>query len=165
MKYGAIFGVIMAGALAGCAPSEADLRAELGQWFKLAEADHFKTTWDCVAAEFVTETDGRKKALRPTGDMAKALKMLKNDERVAIEVPGWTPNEISEWIASRDLAMGIAVVTAGASAQSCMSEMMKTHYYEALHSREAVVVFDRPENAIIIYDANAGRVFYASKDM
>lgn len=147
--------IALLGALAGCGPldREEELRAQLGTWVFLAQTRSFASRATCTAAIFDTVSG----ELRTTGpvrrvtDLRAGQRALEAGQAVAFEVPGMTPNSVSEGLMSIDLSGGLGLVSSFTGpARACMTEAFRRDVYLALMSEETVMVYDPGGNALLL---------------
>lgn len=135
--------------LAACAQdSEAELRAEIGAWLTLDETVHFRSTLSCTAALFRVRSGALTSQVRKVNSVNEGLRRLSNGEIVAFDLPGRSPNAVSEDIMSDSLPEGIAILSSGLSGTECLDDNMIASYGAALRDDRAVFVFDTSRNTL-----------------
>lgn len=141
--------------LTGCLPldREEDLRREVGRLVFLAQTRDFRSTSTCTAASFEVISD----QFRTTGgayhvsSVRDALPRLQKGEAVAFDIPGASPNAISEQLMSLSLPVGLGLVSAVVGpARGCMSEVFKSDVAAILASPDTTLVYDPGSDAALL---------------
>lgn len=151
--------------LAGCGPldREEEVRARIRDWVFLAQTRSFISRSTCTAAIFDTVSG----ALRTSGPV-RAVDNLRSGARevdagriVAFEVPGLTPNAVSEGLMSLNLAGGLGLISSFTGpARACMDEAFQRDVYLALMSPETVLVYDAGGDALLLLHRPSQIAFY-----
>ncbi len=141
--------------LAGCLPLDREeaVRREVGRFVFLAQTRDFRSTATCTAASFEVISD----QLRTTGGPVRvssvrdALPRLQKGQAVAFEIPGASPNAISEALMSLSLPTGLGLVSAVVGpARGCMSEVFRMDVAMVLASPDTVLVYDPGRDAALL---------------
>lgn len=149
-------------ALAGCdEDTEATLRDRLDRWVSVGPTTYFEHRRDCTAAAFELRNRGFKASLARETNMADALRALARNHAVAFDIPGMTPTEASEHIASSSLPEALGLKGAAVSALNCMSEKLKADYVAALRTPSAVLIFDTTDNAVAVVDFEGLMIYFS----
>ena len=148
--------------LSGCAlDEEAALRARLAAWVELGETYFFQSSMGCTAAVFHT---GESPRITSLVDRARSLdtgmKMLDAGRPVVFAVAGKSPNALTEAIMSRDLPQGLGVLNSGLAGVACMSDLVKSIYYQAIRNPESKLVFVPETGAMLVLDRQAMALIY-----
>ena len=114
-----------------------------------------------TAAVFELRGTGFKASLRRETNMGDALRTLSQGQAVAFDIPGMTPTEASEHIASSSLPEALGIMGAAVSAVNCMSDALKSDYLTALQTPSAVLIFDTTDNAVAVADFDGRRVYFS----
>ncbi|OED50291.1 hypothetical protein [Leisingera sp. S232] len=148
--------------LSACAlDKEETLRTQLSAWVELGETFFFQSSMSCTAAVFhtvenprITSLVGRARSLN-TG-----MKMLDTGKPVMFAVSGKSPNAVTEEIMSRDLPQGLGVLNSGLAGVGCMSDLVKSVYYQAIRNPASSLVFVPESGAMVVLDKQAMALIY-----
>ncbi|UWQ77867.1 hypothetical protein K3725_11095 [Leisingera sp. S132] len=148
--------------LSGCAlDKEEALRAQLSAWVELGETFFFQSSMSCTAAVFHTAENPRITSLV---DRARSLntgmKMLETGKPVMFAVAGKSPNTVTEEIMSRDLPQGLGVLNSGLAGVGCMTDLVKSVYYQAIRNPGSSLVFVPETGAMVVLDKQAMALIY-----
>ena len=138
--------------LGGCAlDGEAELRSDLARQLALGDTRYFASAQTCTVAVFSL------RSLQPTSRVARAssipeaLRLLSQGRVVLFDLPGHSPNAISEQVMSSNLARGLGLLSNAAGAASrCAGDTLGRHVYRILTTPEARMIFDPQGNAVIL---------------
>lgn len=140
---------------AGCLPLDREeaVRQEVARLVFLAQTRDFRSTATCTAASFEVISD----QLRRSGGAARvttvqdALPRLQKGQAVAFDMPGVSPNAISEQLMSLSLPIGLGLVSAVVGpARGCMSEVFKADLAAILASPDTTLVYDPGHDAALL---------------
>jgi hypothetical protein len=147
---------------AGCAmDSEEAIRAEVSAWVNPGETLYFDSSMDCTAAQFeVPNLVGDKSALAYATRCAKGLEALQQGRAVAFDVPGQSPNAVSEQVMTQDLPQGLGVLSSGISGKNCMTGGVKAAYLSALLDPDAVLFFHPETDGMAVLDRSNRRLYF-----
>lgn len=148
----AIAVVVALWALTGCALDREDaLRGALGEWLPLAETRYFYSHSTCTAAVFGLRGLHPGSRVARASSMDEALRLLNKGRVVWFDLPGQSPNTISEKVMSSDLGRGLGLLSnAVGPAQRCMENALGRHFYRILTTPEAQLIFDPAGKAVIL---------------
>ncbi|MBE1294966.1 hypothetical protein [Phycobacter azelaicus] len=147
--------------LSACAlDKEEEVRAHVSPWVKLGDTYFFESSSSCTAAVFHTESPRISSLVSKARSVSTGMKMLSEGKPVAFDVGGKTPNMLTEDIMSRDLPQGISVLNSGLAGANCMSELVKSIYYQAIMNPQSRLIFDPEGDAMIVVDRQAGALIY-----
>ncbi|MFW8593501.1 hypothetical protein [Cribrihabitans neustonicus] len=149
-------------ALSGCAlDEETALRARLAGWVELGETYFFRSSMSCTAAVFHTGESPRITSLvERARSLETGMKMLGEGRPVVFAVAGKSPNALTEAIMSRDLPQGLGVLNSGLAGLSCMSDLVKAIYYQAIRNPASKLVFVPETRAMLVLDRQAMALIY-----
>lgn len=141
--------------LGGCAlDREEDLRDSLSDWLKLAQTRHFFSKPTCTVAIFDLASDQPRKGRGPIRGVTykQALFLIERGHSILFDMPGVSPNKISEQIMSRNLEMGLGVLSSGIGpVLRCMEdEGIQKGVYRILVSPEARLAYLTEGNALLL---------------
>ncbi|WP_317624498.1 hypothetical protein [Rhodalgimonas zhirmunskyi] len=140
--------------------SEQDVRDRLGRWLSPGKAMVFSQTDSCTAAAFHVRNTAVKSSLVMANDPAIALFQLKRVGIVGLSVPGMTPAQATEIIATSDFPTAVAVIRVGQSAQPCMEPDFQQAIYNAVHDPKTVLILDAESVSLIVLDRTQKRIFF-----
>ncbi len=147
--------VALTALLAGCfrLDTEAGVRAQLRTWLFLAQTRHFTSRSTCTAAIFETISGELRGSgpLRRVADLDSGQRLLAKGHAVAFELPGLTPNMVSEALMSVNLSEGLGLISSFVGpSQACMTEAFQNDVYLALMSPDTVMIYDPSHNALVL---------------
>jgi hypothetical protein len=154
IRRGAALGGLL-GLLTGCLrlDTEAEVRALLKTWVFLAQTREFTSKGSCTAAIFDTVSP----SLRGSGavwtvtDVRSGLRRVEQGQAVAFDLPGISPNEVSEQVMSISLSDGLGLISSFVGpAQACMGDQFQSDVYLALMSPDTVMIYDPTQNALLL---------------
>ncbi len=154
LRHMAVFAAL-GGLLTGCfrLDTEEAVRAQLGGWVFLAQTRDFTSRGTCTAAIFDT-ISGELRAsgpLRRVDDLHAGQRLLSQGRAVAFEIPGMTPNMVSEGLMSVNLYEGLGLISSFVGpARACMDASFQADVYLALMSDETVMIYDPASNALVL---------------
>lgn len=141
-------------ALAGCfrLDTEEEVRSLIRDWVFLAQTRSFTSRPTCTAAIFDTISGSlRSGPVRSVTDLRAGVRLLDEGRTVAFEVPGLTPNMVSEGLMSIDLAGGLGLVSSFVGpSRACMSDQFQQDVWMALMSPDTVLVYDPGQDALLL---------------
>jgi hypothetical protein len=147
---------------AGCAMDrEAEVRARLAEWVEPGDTLWFRSTMDCTAAVFRTKTVTPSPDVQRVTSVRQGLLLLGHDVIVGFDVDGLSPTQVSEEVMSADLPRGLGVLSSGVAAKGCMDEQTTRSYLSALHSDQAMLIFDPAGKVLAVLDRAGQRIFFA----
>ncbi len=148
--------------LSACAlDKEEALRSQLSAWVELGETFFFESSMSCTAAVFHTP-----ESPRLTSQLARArslntgMQMLEAGTPVVFAISGKSPNAVTEDIMSRDLPQGLGVLNSGLAGVSCMSDLVKSIYYQAIRNPTSNLLFVPDSGAMVVLDKQAMALIY-----
>ena len=154
--------LVSALALGACRENdEQTVRADLAPWLSLGAMQSFTATEDCTAARFVAASDEVKSTLTLEDTPQSALRVLRKEGAVAVRVPGLTPTQVSEWIATQDFPIAVSVVAVGRAARSCMDAGYEKAFLAALEDPMTILVLDKAGLSLSVLDRRNKVIFYA----
>lgn len=139
--------------LAACALDREDaLRADLSAWVDLAETRHFTSNSSCTVALFTLHSSMLKSDAPPrVNSIDIALTRIAADQPVLFEMPGKSPDAISQDVMSRDLARGIGLISSGIGpTRACMDDWVMRGTYAMLTSSETHMIYAPAMNALLL---------------
>ncbi len=150
----ALAGLLLGLALTGCfkLDSEDEVRRLIRDWVFLAQTREFTSRPTCTAAIFDTISPSlRSGPVRSVSSLRDGARMLDDGQTVAFEVPGLTPNEVSEGLMSLDLSGGLGLVSSFVGpSRTCMSAPFQQDIWLALMSPDTVLVYDPTSDALLL---------------
>ncbi|WP_264210235.1 hypothetical protein [Leisingera thetidis] len=148
--------------LSACAlDKEEALRAQLSAWVDLGETFFFQSSMSCTAAVFHTAESPRITSLvERARSLNTGMQMLEAGKPVAFAVSGKSPNAVTEDIMSRNLPQGLGVLNSGLAGVSCMSDLVKSVYYQAIRNPASTLVFVPDSGAMLVLDKQAMALIY-----
>ncbi|UWQ42646.1 hypothetical protein K3718_06035 [Leisingera aquaemixtae] len=148
--------------LPACAlDKEAALRAQLSAWVELGETFFFQSSMSCTAAVFHTAENPRITSLvKRARSLNTGMTMLETGEPVMFAVAGKSPNAVTEDIMSRDLPQGLEVLNSGLAGLTCMTDLVKSVYYQAIRNPASTLVFVPETGAMVVLDKQAMALIY-----
>lgn len=143
--------------LSACAlDKEADLRSQLSAWVDLGETYFYQSSMSCTAAVFHTAENPRLTSqLERARSLNTGMKLLDAGQPVVFAISGKSPNAVTEDIMSRDLPQGLGVLNSGLAGVSCMSDLVKSIYYQAIRNPTSQLLFVPGSNAMVVLDKQA----------
>ncbi|MEQ5868430.1 hypothetical protein J4E08_00805 [Sagittula sp. NFXS13] len=149
-----VAGLIGLTLLASCFPMDAEeeLREELKQFVYLAQTRRFESQATCTAAIFdLAGTGVRSEAVRTVSNVRAGLKLVQEGRAVAFDVPGLTPNMVSEQMMSINLYAGMGLISSFVGPSlACMDDQFQVDAYYALMSQDTLTIYDPTMNAIML---------------
>lgn len=147
--------VALAALLTGCfrLDTEEAVRAQLGGWVFLAQTRVFTSRGTCTAAIFDTISGDLRASgpVRRVGDLRAGQHLLSQGRAVAFEIPGMTPNMVSEALMSVNLSEGLGLISSFVGpARACMDPSFQADVYLALMSDETVMIYDPATSALVL---------------
>lgn len=138
--------------LSGCTLDQEDsLRAALKEWLPLAETRFFTSQATCTVAVFGLRSLQPGSRVARASSINEALRLLRNGRVTWIDLPGHSPNVVSELIMSSDLGRGLGLLSnAVGPAQRCMDDALGRDFYRILTAPEAWMVYDPTGKAVIL---------------
>lgn len=157
-----LFGVLLL--LAACFPldKEEDLRAGLRGIVYLAQTRRFESKSTCTAAIFDLASDAvRTPAVRRVSNVREGIELAKQGRIVAFDVPGLTPNMVSEQMMSINLYEGMGLISSfiGPSME-CMDDQFQVDVYYALMTEDSMAIYDPASNAMMLLHRPKKLLFY-----
>ncbi|ASP22633.1 lipoprotein [Antarctobacter heliothermus] len=151
--------------LAGCfrLETEAEVRAHLNTWVFLAQTRHFTVRSTCTAAIFDTISGEVRSSgpVRRVEDLSNGQRLLAEGRTVAFELPGLSPNEVSEALMSVNLSEGLGLISSFVGpSQACMTEAFQNDIYLALMSPDTGMIYDPSRNALVLLHRPSQIAFY-----
>ncbi|MDE4131945.1 hypothetical protein PXK00_02405 [Phaeobacter sp. QD34_3] len=147
--------------LSACAlDEEEEVRAMVSPWVQLGDTYFFESSSTCTAAVFHTASPRISSLVSKARSVSTGMKMLSEGKPVSFDVGGKTPNMLTEEIMSRDLPQGISVLNSGLAGANCMSELVKSIYYQAIMNPQSRLIFVPDGDAMIVVDRQAGALIY-----
>lgn len=140
--------------LAACFPldKEEALREELRNFVWLAQTRRFESQSTCTAAIFdLASTGVRSARVRVVSDVRAGIELVKQGRAVAFDIPGKTPNMVSEEMMSINLYEGMGLVSSfiGPSL-ACMDDQFQVDAYYALMTEDTMAIYDPGMNALML---------------
>lgn len=147
--------VLLAISLPGCLrlDTEDEVRAQIAEWVFLAQTRHFTSRPTCTAAIFDTISGALRSTgpVRPVMDLRSGQGLLADGRTVAFELPGLTPNMVSEALMSVNLYEGMGLVSSFVGpSRACMTDSYQADVYMALMSPDTVMIYDPGSNALVL---------------
>ncbi|MDA7428525.1 hypothetical protein PGB28_08635 [Primorskyibacter aestuariivivens] len=138
--------------LGSCAlDEESDLRNMLSGYLALGDTRYFASDSTCTAAVFTLRSPTASSRIARATSMDEALRLLGNGRAVLFDLPGQSPNAISEQVMSSNLARGLGLLSNAVGAASrCADDALGRHFYRILTTPEARMIFDPSGSAIIL---------------
>lgn len=143
------------------------LREDLQRYVYLAQTRRFTSKGTCTAAIFDLVSAGvRSKTVRTVSDIRSGMRLVKEGRVVAFDIPGLTPNMVSEQAMSVNLYAGIGLVSSFVGpSQDCMDDQFQVDVYHALMSPESLTIYDPNTNAIMFLHRPRQLLFVMRGDM
>lgn len=138
--------------LSGCAlDREADLRSVLAKRMYLAETEFFESKTNCTVGVFHLARVQWRKAYPRVSSLRGALDWIRAGDAVQFNMPGLSPNAISQQVISSDLPGGLGLLSTGVGpALDCMDARISRGYYRVLMSPDTITVYDAGQNALLL---------------
>ncbi len=157
--------LFMLGLLAGCfrLDTETEVRALLQTWVRLAQTRDFTSRPTCTAAIFDTLSTAvlRDGPVQVATDLRAGVKMLTEGRPVAFDLPGQSPNAVSERVMSLDLANGLGLISSFVGpARACMDDRFQADVHYALMSSDTILIYDPSHNALMLLHRPTRIAFY-----
>ncbi len=157
--------VALTGLLTGCSrlDTEAGVRAHIKTWVFLAQTRHFTSRSTCTAAIFDTISGELRGSgpVRRVADLQSGQRLLAEGRAVAFELPGLTPNMVSEALMSVNLSEGLGLISSFVGPSlTCMTEAFQNDVYLALMSPDTVMIYDPSRNALLLLHRPSQIAFY-----
>lgn len=148
--------------LSACAlDKEEALRSQLSAWVELGETYFFQSSSSCTAAVFHTAENPRLTSLlEHARSLNTGMQLLEAKQPVVFAISGKSPNAVTEDIMSRDLPQGLGVLNSGLAGVSCMSDLVKSIYYQAIRNPTSQLLFVPDSNAMVVLDKQAMALIY-----
>lgn len=142
-------------ALAGCSAldTEDEARAMAVRWVFLAQTQAFVSNRDCTVARFdvISPELRRSGGAERVNSVRAAIAPLQSGEVVAFEIPGVTPNEVSEQLMSINLFKGLGMLSSFIGpGRRCMDDAFAAQAFAALMSEDTVLVYDPVHYALLL---------------
>jgi hypothetical protein len=150
-------------ALTGCAlDSEEEVRAQLKPWLFLSETMEFVSQDTCTVARFALSSgEVKSTAPRAVSGIRDSLAPMQARKAVLFDLPGLSPNDVSEQLNSISLFRGLGVISSfiGPS-RRCMSEEFALDAFAVLMAVDSVMIYDIDSNAMVLIDPAGTQAFY-----
>ncbi|MGP6085825.1 hypothetical protein [Antarctobacter jejuensis] len=132
--------------------TEEEVRRLIRDWVFLAQTRDFTSRPTCTSAIFDTISSSlRSGPVRSVSTLRDGAQLLAKGQAVAFEVPGLTPNEVSEGLMSLDLSGGLGLVSSFVGpSRNCMSEPFQQDIWLTLMSPDSVMIYDPSSNALLL---------------
>ena len=134
-----------------------------GAWVFPGEVVWFHARRDCAVLVITTLSDQLKATGGPVlvGSVGAALPRLEARQTVAFNMPGLTPNDVSQRLMSRDLPTGLGLLGSFLNpAKRCLDEAGGLAVQRALLSPDAVLIFDPAARALGLFHRSEGRLYF-----
>ncbi len=157
-----ILGVLSIWVLSGCAlDREYRLRAELSEWLRLGETQFFASRLSCTVGVFAYSGTRPGRGPPHAQRIGAALDRIRAGQAVRFDLPGQSPNAISEAVMSRDLGRGLGLLSSGVGPmRDCMTERIARGYYRVILSEQSQMAYDPGGNALIVLYPPEKLVFF-----
>ncbi len=147
--------------LAGCIKqNEQTLRQQLSGWLKLGDTQYFYATSRCSAAVFALKSLRVNSLVKRARSMPSGMKLIARGEPVVFAIEGQSPTDVTQQIMSYDLHSGLGVVSSGLSGKNCMTDPLRSAYFDALINPDADLIYNPEDHAILVVDPDNKRLFY-----
>ena len=151
--------------LSACSDREDEVRTHVARLLYPGETLYFEQQLGCMVGVYAAHIGEVKSAVPIVGSVEEAFSRIGRGQAVAFDNPDFSPNMISEEIASKNLPAGVAVLAAGAGARSCMTVPVQQGYYNSLMRPEAVLILDLEDDALILLDRVTRLIYYVRGDL
>lgn len=156
----------LAGLVAGCAmDSEAELRAEIGDWVDPGATLYFKSHMSCTAARFETRSPRPLPKVAMATSLDAGLRHIAAERTVGFALEGASPTQISEAVMSADLPGGIGLLSAGVGGKDCMDDAEKARYFAALNDPAVMMIYAPQSDMLLLLDVAAKEVIVMRGDV
>lgn len=150
--------------LAGCQlDTEEEARKLVSQWVFLAETEVFHSEGDCTVGRFATispEVRGLKGPKVVSG-VREAIPWLEEKRTVAFDMPGVTPNQISEQLMSINLFKGLGLLSSFIGpGKRCMDDVFAADAFTVLMSTETTMIYDPGSYALVLLYRPMNKAFF-----
>jgi hypothetical protein len=153
LRKGLLLGLALL-VLGGCfaLDREDEVRAQVGDWVFLAQTRRFVSKPTCTVAIFDVVSEAvRSRRVTTVSSLREGLRKVGQGRTVAFDLPGQSPNAISEGLMSLDLSEGLGLLSSFVGpSRSCMDDAYKADVYRALMSPETLTVYDPGSNALLL---------------
>ncbi|MFS4580274.1 hypothetical protein [Phaeobacter sp. C3_T13_0] len=148
--------------LAGCAlQDEAAARAAVRDWVQLGETQYYFSRNNCAAGVFEIKATRISSVLTKARSIPAGLRQLDDNNPVAFEVEGLSPNMVSVQVMTLDQGRGNRIFAAGIVGKDCMLEEVSQAYLLALLDPTSVLIYEPRSKFVAVVDRANRRLFYA----
>ncbi|MBP0481126.1 hypothetical protein [Sagittula salina] len=146
---------------------EEALRVDLKRLVYLAQTRSFTSRSTCTAAIFDLASDQvRSQGMRIVSDVRSGLRLVKEGRVVAFDVPGLTPNMVSEQVMSMNLYAGLGLISSFVGpSKDCMDDQFQVDVYYALMTPDSLTIYDPERNALLLLHRPKRLLFYLRGDV
>ena len=148
--------------LAACSLDQEDeVRSKVENWVKLGETFYFYSRVNCTAALFDVKATRISSMIRKVSTVADGMRAITEGESVAFQVAELSPTEVTEQIMTRDLPLGLGVLSSGTGGKDCMADEMAEAYFNTLLDPTSVLIFDPEGKFMAVFDKRNRRLFFS----
>ena len=134
-----------------------------GRWVFLGATRSFVSQDTCTVARFSLTSDTVRGTggPKPVRSIDAAVKALKADVTVLFDMPGATPNQISEALMTSNLFEGLGLLSSFVGpSRRCMDDTYAAAVAVALMSPEARLIYDPVTNAMLMLYPPGSEAFF-----
>ncbi|WP_425099462.1 hypothetical protein [Tropicibacter sp. S64] len=150
--------------LVGCKlDSEEEARRMVSAWIFLAETEVFHSETDCTVARFATISPQVRgtKGPKVVHGVREAVPFLEEKRTVAFDMPGVTPNQISEQLMSINLFKGLGLLSSFIGpGKRCMDDVFAQDAFTVLMSTETTMIYDPQNYALVLLYRPMNKAFF-----
>lgn len=150
--------------LSGCIAldTEEEVRVELAGYVFLEKTRQFVSRPTCTAAVFEVISEGvRSQRVKQVDDVRHGLRLVREGRVVAFDLPGLTPDGVSQALMSISLSDGMGLVSSFTGpANACMDDHMQLDFYFALMDPETLTIYAAQTNALMLLHKPSQLLFF-----
>ncbi|MFW2544598.1 hypothetical protein ACN2XU_18335 [Primorskyibacter sp. 2E107] len=150
--------------LMGCQlDTEAEARQLMAGWVFLAETEVFHSDADCTIGRFSTISPELRARRGPAvvESVRAAIPHLENKQVVAFDMPGVTPNQISEQLMSINLFKGLGLLSSFIGpGKRCMDDVFAQDAFTVLMSTDTTMIYDPVNYALVLLYRPLNKAFF-----
>ncbi|WGW02248.1 hypothetical protein [Tropicibacter oceani] len=143
--------------------TEQEARAIVAPWIFLAETEQFTSEKDCTVARFAVVSQEVRRTRGPVlmTSVRAAIPLLQDGQTVAFDIPGVTPNQVSEQLMSINLFKGLGMLASFVGpGKRCMDDAFAADAYSVLMSPDTMMIYDPVTYSMVLLYKPAKTAFF-----
>ncbi|MFZ7090122.1 hypothetical protein [Primorskyibacter sp. 2E233] len=143
--------------------TEQEARKIVAPWIFLAETEQFTSEKDCTVARFAVVSAEVRRTRGPVimNSVRAAIPLLQEGRTVAFDIPGLTPNQVSEQLMSINLFKGLGMLASFVGpGKRCMDDTFAVDAYTVLMSSDTMMIYDPVTYSMVLLYRPAKVAFF-----